>query len=71
MAAATGLTKGFLSEIERDKASPSVASLVALCDVLGVPVGSLFEAPAPSAVVRVAERAPIRFGGTGIVDHLR
>ncbi|WP_448002284.1 helix-turn-helix domain-containing protein [Agromyces bauzanensis] len=41
----TGLTKGFLSRVERDITSPSVASLVTLCDVLSISVGSLFEAP--------------------------
>jgi DNA-binding XRE family transcriptional regulator len=38
VAAATGVTKGFLSRLERDDVSPSVASLVAVCDVLGVRV---------------------------------
>lgn len=65
----TGLTKGFLSDIERDKTSPSVASLVNLCDVLGLPVGDLFAA-SRNALVRAGERQPIRFGGTGVSDHL-
>ena len=43
--AITGLTKGFLSRVERDMTSPSVASLITLCDVLSISVGSLFEAP--------------------------
>ncbi|NAZ35721.1 cupin domain-containing protein [Rubellimicrobium sp. CFH 75288] len=62
-----GLTKGFLSEIERDRTSPSVASLVRLCEVLDLPVGSLFAGPA-AGVVRAAERAPIAFGGHRIRD---
>jgi transcriptional regulator with XRE-family HTH domain len=41
----TGLTKGFLSRVERDMTSPSVSSLITLCDVLSISVGSLFEAP--------------------------
>jgi len=40
-----GLTKGFLSRIERDMTSPSVSTLVTLCDVLSITVGSLFEEP--------------------------
>jgi transcriptional regulator with XRE-family HTH domain len=43
VATITGLTKGFLSKLERDQTSPSVTTLVALCDVLSIPVGSLFE----------------------------
>ncbi|WP_315925992.1 XRE family transcriptional regulator [Mesorhizobium sp. SP-1A] len=69
VAEATLLTKGFLSDIERDKTSPSVASLVKLCDVLGMPVGDLFSS-SQSAVVRADERPPIKFGGTGVSDHL-
>lgn len=41
----SGLTKGFLSRVERDMTSPSVATLVTLCDVLSISVGSLFEEP--------------------------
>ncbi|GMB79311.1 helix-turn-helix domain-containing protein [Shinella zoogloeoides] len=69
VAEATSLTKGFLSEVERDKTSPSVASLVRLCEVLNMPVGDLFSSP-ESAIVRADERAPIKFGGTGVSDHL-
>ena len=45
-----GLTKGFLSRLERDEVSPSVASLVTVCGVLGIGVGSLFQAPETSLV---------------------
>lgn len=69
VAEATSLTKGFLSDIERDKTSPSVASLVKLCEVLNMPVGDLFSS-SQSAVVRADERTPIRFGGTDVSDHL-
>lgn len=69
VAEAADITKGFLSEVERDKASPSVALLVRLCDVLSLPVGSLFSTVG-SAVVRKAERVPIKFGGVRISDHL-
>lgn len=69
VAAAADITKGFLSEVERDKASPSVALLVRLCDVLVLPVGSLFSTVGP-AVIRKAERVPIKFGGARISDYL-
>jgi transcriptional regulator with XRE-family HTH domain len=59
-----GLTKGFLSKLERDLANVSVASLMRLCDALGIPVGSLFEQP-KGEVVRAGERPRVNFGGTG------
>ena len=64
-----GLTKGFLSRLERDEVSPSVASLVSVCAALGVPVGQLFDAPATS-LVRAEEAAPINFGGSGVREVL-
>jgi transcriptional regulator with XRE-family HTH domain len=64
VASEAGLTKGFLSKLERDLANVSVASLMRLCDALGIPVGSLFEPP-KGEVVRADERPPINFGGTG------
>jgi len=64
VASEAGLTKGFLSKLERDLANVSVASLMRLCDALGIPVGSLFEPP-KGEVVRAGERPPINFGGTG------
>jgi transcriptional regulator with XRE-family HTH domain len=64
IADATGLTQGYLSKLERDQVSPSVASLVAICAAVGLRVGDLFEPP-PSAVVRAGEGARINFGATG------
>jgi len=69
VAATVGLTKGFLSRLERDEVSPSVASLVAVCHVVGIRVGDLFEAPATS-VVRAGAGQRLHFGGTGVVEHL-
>lgn len=62
------LTKGFLSQVERDLVSPSVGSLLRVCEALGVGVGDLFE-PAPGPLVRAAGRSPIAFGGTGIDEY--
>jgi transcriptional regulator with XRE-family HTH domain len=65
----SGLTKGFLSKVERDLTNVSVASLIKLCDALGISVGSLFEA-AKGEVVRKSEYRPINFGGKGIREYL-
>ena len=69
VAQAIGLTQSFVSDVERDKASPSVNSLLALCDVLGITVGSLFVG-SDTSVVRRGDRRPIKFGGVGVDDYL-
>ena len=69
VAEAAGITKGFLSKIERDQASASVASLMRLCETLGLSVGELFTAT-PGDVVRRGAYPPINFGGTGMTEFL-
>ena len=69
VADAAGLTKSFVSRLERDQVSPSVASLVAVCDVVGLRVGELFEQPT-TAVVRHGEGSPINFGGSRVEESL-
>jgi quercetin dioxygenase-like cupin family protein/DNA-binding Xre family transcriptional regulator len=64
-----GLTKGFVSKLERDLANVSVASLIRLCDALGVSVGSLFQAPA-GEVIRRGAYPPINFGGRKMTEYL-
>jgi transcriptional regulator with XRE-family HTH domain len=69
LAAAAGLTKGFLSRVERDETSPSVVSLVTLCEVMSLDVGSLFSVPEVALVRR--ESAPrINLGGTHVNERL-
>lgn len=69
IADATGLTKGFISRLERDETSPSVATLVILCQVLSLPVGALFEPP-EHEVIELATAPYINFGGTGVVERM-
>lgn len=69
VAESTGLTKGFLSRVERDLTSPSVASLVTLCQVLSVSIGDLFAQP-ETHVVRLESAPRISLGGQGIVERL-
>ncbi|WP_243635381.1 helix-turn-helix domain-containing protein, partial [Tsukamurella pulmonis] len=52
-----GVTKGYLSKVERGLAAPSMAVLIRSCEVLDVPVGSLFDGGAAGSVVR-AESYP-------------
>jgi transcriptional regulator with XRE-family HTH domain len=69
VAKATGLTKGFLSQVERDRANVSVASLLRICDVLGIRVGELFDDD-QFGLVPADERLAFHFGGTGVRDFL-
>jgi transcriptional regulator with XRE-family HTH domain len=62
LAQRSGLTKGFLSQVERDLASLSVGSLLRVCEALELPVRELLETQ-QGALVRAAGRARIDFGG--------
>jgi quercetin dioxygenase-like cupin family protein/DNA-binding XRE family transcriptional regulator len=65
----TGLTKGFISRVERDETSPSVATLITLCQVMAVDVGTLFAVP-DVELVRHGTAPPINLGGTGVHERL-
>lgn len=69
LAQATGLTKGFISRLERDDTMPSVPTLVLLCQALSLPIGNLFEEPELQLIP--LEKAPsINMGGTGADERL-
>ena len=65
----SGLTKGFVSKLERDLANVSVASLIRLCDALEISPGSLFQA-SRGEVVRRGAYPPINFGGSRMREYL-
>lgn len=69
LSTACGLTKGFISRVERDETMPSVPTLVQICQALSLPIGSLFEEP---AVQRVQlDQAPrINMGGSNVDERL-
>ena len=69
VATVTGLTKGFLSRAERDLSSLSVSSLVTLCDVLSISIGSVFE-ESDAQLVRANEGPRINLGGVGSLERL-
>lgn len=65
LAERTGLTKGFLSQVERDLASASVGTLMRLCEALDINAGDLLTGSA-GPVVRAADRPEVGFGGEGV-----
>jgi quercetin dioxygenase-like cupin family protein len=58
-----------VSKLERDLVNVSVASLIRLCDALGVSVGSLFQAPT-GEMIRHGAYPPINFGGKKMTEYL-
>jgi transcriptional regulator with XRE-family HTH domain len=64
-----GITKGFLSEVERDKAAPSVATLMRLREALSLSVASMFISSQPS-IVRAKSRQQIYLGGRNVAYTL-
>lgn len=68
-AAAANISRGFLSRVERDATSPSVATLVALCQVLSLPIGSLFE-NVEMETIRLTDAPRINLGGRGATEWL-
>jgi transcriptional regulator with XRE-family HTH domain len=60
VAQATRLTKGYLSQIERDLTSPSLSALWRICAHLGITVGSLTDPDAVEQPPVYVERRPLR-----------
>ncbi|TJY66168.1 cupin domain-containing protein [Arthrobacter sp. CAU 1506] len=73
VSAGAGISEGFLSQVERGKASPSVASLRRICQALDEPMGSLFADSTGSeqdeTLVRVADRRRV-FRPDGSADYM-
>lgn len=71
LASKSGLSIGFLSQVERDLTTLSIVSLSAICRALSVPIESLFSSSrpigeAPSAVTRADQQLHIQIGGSPI-----
>lgn len=69
LAEAASVSKGFLSRLERDLTSPSVSTLVTLCQVLGASPGDVLDAPEVT-VVRLADAPAVSLGDEGIRERL-
>jgi len=71
LAEASGLTSGFISQIERDLAEPSITSLRKVAEALEVAVFHFFiEEMNENPVVRKHERQPIQFPGSKVSYEL-
>src|SRR5437763_1592457 len=71
VAARSGVTKSFLSRVERDMTSPSLARLMGICDALGLSMAELFQTP-QTTLMRRDDRPRIADlpKAAGVVDTL-
>ena len=70
LADAAGVTESFLSQVEREVASPSIASVQRIAGALGLAIAELFaEEPSRGRLVRRTERRRIEYPGLGAVDE--
>jgi transcriptional regulator with XRE-family HTH domain len=69
LAARSGISSSMISDVERGAKSPTVATLAALAEALGLPVSALFEGPAQRSgriqVSRATKRSQIVDPGSG------
>lgn len=69
VANAAGITKSFLSRLERNSVAASVATLIRVCNAIGIRPGSLFDAPETN-LVRSGKGKAISLGGEAINEYL-
>jgi transcriptional regulator with XRE-family HTH domain len=70
LAERAGVTESFLSQVEREVTSPSIASVQRIARALDLGIAELFaEEPPLGRVVRRAERRRIAYSGLGAVDE--
>ena len=70
VAAASGVNVGYLSQIENDKASPSLAVLAAIADALDVPAAWFLMADAPAPIVVRFDERPTVEGEMGRIEYV-
>jgi transcriptional regulator with XRE-family HTH domain len=70
LALASNLTKGYLSKVERNIATPTTAALLRICQQLGISLGKLVETSSLVDVVHYNERPHISLGGHNIKETL-
>lgn len=69
VAQAVGVNKSFISRLERDAVAASIATLLRVCDAVGIRPGTLFDPP-PMKLVRSGEGRLIDLGGHLMREYL-
>jgi transcriptional regulator with XRE-family HTH domain len=73
VSSSSGLSRAFLSQVERNQVAPSVASLSRVADALGVPLDSLFATERREStfgLVRARDRVKIVYGSGAYADEI-
>ncbi|MGI6217831.1 MAG: helix-turn-helix domain-containing protein [Coriobacteriales bacterium] len=68
----TGLSVGFLSNLERDETSPTIANLHKICDALGATLNDILDSGEPEGkvtVVRASERKTLFEQADGMLSY--
>jgi len=71
LADASGLSVPFLSQVERDRAMPSLISLTSIATALGVEMSYFVGTPPPGQIVRRGSEPERLHFGTGPVGYVR
>ena len=70
VADAAGVTESFLSQVERDVASPSIATLRRIAVALGLSIGAVFDEVGPHGrLVRAGDRRVVTYPGLDARDE--
>jgi transcriptional regulator with XRE-family HTH domain len=70
LAERAGVTESFLSQVEREVSSPSIASLQRICRALGISIGELLDTGSRvGRLVRREDRRRITYPGLGAADE--
>lgn len=70
LAQAAGVTESFLSQVERDVASPSIASLRRIAVALGLSIGEILDEAGPHGrLVRAGDRRVVTYSGLAARDE--
>lgn len=69
VAVKAGVTKSFVSRFERDEVQASVATLLRLCESIGVGMGTIFE-PSKASYVPAGKGVPVSLGGERMQEYL-
>lgn len=70
LADSSGVTKSFLSKVERGRATASVAALLRISEALGIPLSSLFDNSSTRHIVRAGDYPRVAFGGHKMTEFL-
>jgi len=65
----TGLSKGFLSKVERNETTPSIPSLISIAEAVGISMEELFRKP-ETTLVRASDRPTVTLPDKFVVDTL-